>query len=216
MATSSVVSFILSKTSVNLLYDNALFRFLFTEENGSVWNGFRNPYTKNNVVKLAKNELCANDDTVRKEYINSIPFAKMYKGLLLQGYCISPKFLQSLENMEIRQSDVFVISYPRSGTTWTEQILSLLFSKDCEQQANKPLHDRVVHLEVGRCVGQRQYLEKLQSPRLMATHLPYDRCPRQLRNLNCKFKDSYFNRKFKKTISTNHEILFSSEVGYQH
>ena len=41
----------------------------------------------------------------------------------------SPKTVTKCRNLPLRASDVFICSYPKSGTTWTQQIvLSLLLA----------------------------------------------------------------------------------------
>lgn len=127
------------------------------------------------------------DDPLQAEYIRSIPRCQRYKGVLLQGYLVPPSVLQGIEDFEIKPDDVFVISYPKSGTTWTEEILSLIYNDgDVKKVENKSLISRVEHLEVGRPFGHLCHLKKRKSPRLMATHLPYRLLPKELREAKCK------------------------------
>lgn len=132
------MQFPFDQVSVRFLYENPFGRLLLTEEGATVWNLFFNPYKSKQNQKYAivqhanqvypyrqtvKQEQAIADQNnnesrlrqLKNEYISTVPLAKLYKGLLLQGYCVSPKFLLQLENFEIRDDDVFVISYPRSG-----------------------------------------------------------------------------------------------------
>ncbi|XP_076365592.1 sulfotransferase 1B1-like isoform X2 [Tachypleus tridentatus] len=105
----------------------------------------------------------------------------------MQGYFVPPSILEGLENFEIRPHDVFIITYPKSGTTWTEEIVSLIYNGgDTKKVQKKLLIFRVHHLEVGRPIGHLRFLRKLRSPRLMATHLPFDLIPKQLQEAKCK------------------------------
>ena len=183
------MQFPFEKVSVRFFYHNYFGRLFLTEEGATLWNLFFNPYKsrlnqKHSIVlhasqvykKLephvraggAKTNQESDDDQkkqlqlLKHEYINSVPLAKLYRGLLLQGYCVSPKFLLQLDKFEIRESDVFVISYPRSGTTWSEELVSSIYSQDnLDAVKNKPIHFRVIHLEVGRLFGQEEWLNSL-------------------------------------------------------
>lgn len=169
--------FPLDRVSVNFLYENPIGRLFLTEEGSTFWTFFLNPYKsrfnqKHSIIQHANqvfsNRSSQNRSSIKNEntkqntnqisleqlkhdYINRIPYAKLYKGLLLQGYCVSPKFLLQLDNFEIRDDDVFIVSYPRSGTTWTEELVSSIYSQDnLDSLKDKLIHERVIHLEVGR------------------------------------------------------------------
>lgn len=180
------------KTSLHFLYENKIGRIFFNEESRSIWTGCKKPY-KAGVVSLAAKDpmpIPDKDNVVdlelRSTYINSIPRCKNYRGLLLQGYLISPKFLRELPQFEVRPDDVFVCSYPRSGTTWMEEIVSCITTNFDSKFMKKKVHDRVIHLEVGRTFNQGRHLRGLKSPRLLSTHLPLSHCPDQLKDLKCK------------------------------
>ena len=42
---------------------------------------------------------------------------------------ISQQKIDELANFELRADDLFVVSYPKCGTTWTQQIVKLILSK---------------------------------------------------------------------------------------
>lgn len=173
------MQFPFEKVSVRFLYHNYFGRLFLTEEGATIWNLFFNPYKSrlnqkhsivlhaNQVYEKPDSELSQDDQEkqlqlLKHDYVNSVPLAKLYKGLLLQGYCVSPKFLLQLENFEVRESDVFIVSYPRSGTTWSEELVSSIYSQDnLDAVKNKPIHFRVIHLEVGRLFGQEEWLNSL-------------------------------------------------------
>lgn len=174
------------KVSLPFLYTNPIGKFLLTEEVANIWTNFTDPYKNNDSVSKVKDALEDIKDPLRQYYMSTIPQAKMYRGLLLQGYMVSPKFLSNLEEFPLRSDDVFLISYPRSGTTWTEEVLSCIISEADPDFLSIDLHERVVHLEVGAPFRHESVISSIPSPRLLATHLPYQYCPKQLRNLNCK------------------------------
>ena len=69
--------------------------------------------------------------------------------------------------------DVFVASYPKCGTTWTQYIVYLLRSDARPLTDGQRIDDVFPHLEeVGRDV-----VAALPAPRLIKTHLPFARTP---------------------------------------
>ena len=71
-----------------------------------------------------------------------------------------------------RDGDVIVDTYPRSGTTWTEQMMHLLVNKG--EQGNQRLTDAVPWLETlpQRPNGMSEFLKTLRGRRLFTSHLP--------------------------------------------
>ncbi|KAL1419512.1 hypothetical protein MTO96_025256 [Rhipicephalus appendiculatus] len=126
-------------------------------------------------------------DPAWSTYAASIPRAQSYKGVLLQGYLLHPHVIRGLADFKIRNDDVFIVTYPKSGTTWMEEIVSLIMNGgDPDRVKNKLLVYRVQHLEVGPPVGHLWHLRKTRSPRLLATHLPLKLIPKQLQQAKCK------------------------------
>ncbi|CAK9303303.1 unnamed protein product [Gordionus sp. m RMFG-2023] len=143
---------------------------------------FDNRYT-NDINVLLRGE----SDNIFKNYIQAIPKIQMYKGILLQGFLVPQKLIKGLEGLQIRPDDIIIASYPKSGTTWTEEIVSILYNNgNLEKIKSKNLIDRVIHLEVGRPLFPLTFLNNLKSPRLLATHLPFHLLPAQVRDLKCK------------------------------
>ena len=69
--------------------------------------------------------------------------------------------------------DVFVASYPKCGTTWTQYIVYLLANDGHALAAGRRLDDVFPHLEE---VGEN-VVHALPQPRLIKTHLPLARTP---------------------------------------
>jgi len=77
----------------------------------------------------------------------------------------------------VRPDDVFVVTYPRSGTTWTEQIVHLL--DRAGEQGDELLGDAVPWLETlpNRPQGYDGFLEGRIGRRLFTSHLPRSLMP---------------------------------------
>ncbi|XP_066467100.1 amine sulfotransferase-like [Tiliqua scincoides] len=103
-----------------------------------------------------------------------------YKGIYFIPDLVTPEYLDTLEDFEIRDSDVFLVTYPKSGTVWTQQILSLIYHEGHRDGTeNTNLIDRVPWLEYN--INKLDYIS-LPSPRLFSTHLPYFLVPKGLRS----------------------------------
>ncbi|NXD76678.1 ST3A1 sulfotransferase, partial [Halcyon senegalensis] len=134
-----------------------------------------------------------------------------YKGFYF-GVHTTPDYLASLEDFEIKDSDIFIATYPKSGTVWTQNILSLIIHEGHRNGTeNIDTMERVPWLEYKTTT--KDYAD-LPLPRLFATHLPYYLVPRDLRNKRASIiyisrnpKDvmvSYYH--FSKYMSTLEEI----------
>ncbi|XP_018409899.1 PREDICTED: 3-beta-hydroxysteroid sulfotransferase-like [Nanorana parkeri] len=76
----------------------------------------------------------------------------------------------AFKEFEVRDDDVFNVTYPKSGTTWLQEILSLIYSNgDPTPVKTQFSWDRVPWLEQHRA---RNKLENRPSPRLITTHVP--------------------------------------------
>jgi hypothetical protein len=72
----------------------------------------------------------------------------------------------------VQDNDVFVVTYPRSGTTWTEQIVHLILNEG--EQGEQRLTDAAPWLETlpNRPDGMKAFLQTLRGRRLFTCHLP--------------------------------------------
>jgi len=77
----------------------------------------------------------------------------------------------------VKDGDVFIVTYPRSGTTWTEQMVHLLVNKG--EQGEQRLTDAVPWLETlpHRPNSMIEFLEAMPQRRLFTSHLPYPLMP---------------------------------------
>ncbi|XP_047021918.1 sulfotransferase 1C4-like isoform X1 [Helicoverpa zea] len=70
----------------------------------------------------------------------------------------------NIYNMPIRPTDVFVTSYPRSGTTWTQELVWMVANDlDYEKSSSIPLTERYPFLEFSICVhpeNKKKFIEE--------------------------------------------------------
>ncbi|XP_047216288.1 sulfotransferase family 2, cytosolic sulfotransferase 3 isoform X2 [Girardinichthys multiradiatus] len=98
-----------------------------------------------------------------------------YRGLLLPPVAHTAESLEFAQNFSVEDSDVFIVTYPKSGTTWMQEILPLVLNGG----DLTPIHtvvnwDRVPWLEETRLA---KVVDKLTSPRALVTHFPYSFMP---------------------------------------
>ncbi|XP_075410084.1 amine sulfotransferase-like [Tenrec ecaudatus] len=116
-----------------------------------------------------------------------------FKGYNFLRSLIDVDHLENLDDFEIRDDDVFIATYPKSGTVWSRQIVCSIYFED---HRNKTPHqnilDRIPFLEYNI---RKMDFSKRPSPRLFSTHLPYYLVPRGLQNKKAKIIYIYRNPK---------------------
>lgn len=90
------------------------------------------------------------------------------------------EWIKSLKNMKVRTDDIWIVTYPKSGTTWTQQIVRYIIGRGEEQHGAKVIV-AVPWLE-GFCndpsCGSRHVdVDAMISPRAFMSHLPYNKMP---------------------------------------
>ncbi|KAL7987823.1 hypothetical protein Chor_006742 [Crotalus horridus] len=111
-------------------------------------------------------------------------FLYKYKGTYLYSNASSPESIDSLDTFEIRDDDIFIITYPKSGTIWTQNIVSLILHEGHRDETeNITLLDRAPWLEYN--LLHVDFISR-PSPRLFTSHLPYYLVPKGLRSRRAK------------------------------
>ncbi|XP_051795093.1 sulfotransferase 2B1-like [Acanthochromis polyacanthus] len=100
----------------------------------------------------------------------------LYKGVYVPTCLHPPQSLQYYEEFTFRPDDILIVTYPKSGTTWMQEIVPLIMSEgDPASVETLPNWDRVPWLEEQRaCILN---LEERPSPRMFATHFHNNMMP---------------------------------------
>lgn len=119
------------------------------------------------------------------------PVTPLGPDYIFKGVCLPAQykdFAEKIRNYEIRPEDVFVLGYPKSGTTWTQEMVWLL-NNNCDFNKAKKVSQmfRFPLLEVLAILPSQQNsaalfdeLNRLPSPRHFKSHLPISMLPEQL------------------------------------
>ncbi|OXB65073.1 hypothetical protein ASZ78_008356 [Callipepla squamata] len=93
-----------------------------------------------------------------------------FAGIALPGHLHTAESLQFATNFPFRDTDVVIVTYPKSGTTWMQEILTLLYSRGDAQPAKTiPNWERAPWLEQ---IHFRSSLRDTATQRLITSHLP--------------------------------------------
>ncbi|KAK3509847.1 hypothetical protein QTP70_014803 [Hemibagrus guttatus] len=95
-----------------------------------------------------------------------------YRGFVFP-YCnkdsLTLQHMDSLRTFQIRDDDVYVITFPKSGTVWTQRIITLLYEDEFPEAVEQTSYDRMPWLEFPQ--NNEDYTAR-RSPRLFCSHLP--------------------------------------------
>lgn len=124
---------------------------------------------------------------------NTDEYLLNFKGYNFGKLVTDVKHLEMMEDFEIRDDDVFLVTYPKSGTIWAQQILSLIYFEGHRNSTeNIETMDRVPFFEYN--IHNLDYVN-MRSPRIFASHLPYYLVPKGLKNKKTKILYIYRNPK---------------------
>ncbi|XP_067271856.1 amine sulfotransferase-like isoform X1 [Pseudorasbora parva] len=103
-----------------------------------------------------------------------------YKGTVVTletDRVVTPEYIDSLQDFEIRDDDLFVVTFPKSGTVWTQRIITLIYGEDFPDQAKQNTFIQVPWLEY-----RLKYIDYNTHPssRLFCSHLLQPLMPKAL------------------------------------
>ncbi|XP_053669265.1 luciferin sulfotransferase-like [Anopheles marshallii] len=95
-------------------------------------------------------------------------------------------YAQQVRDFQVYEDDVWIVTYPKCGTTWTQEMVWLIdHDLDYETARNVNLNTRSIFLEIGGIadkipVDTVTVAANLTRPRHIKSHLPLALLPRQL------------------------------------
>uniref|UniRef100_A0A914WAE2 Sulfotransferase domain-containing protein n=1 Tax=Plectus sambesii TaxID=2011161 RepID=A0A914WAE2_9BILA len=86
----------------------------------------------------------------------------------------TPELIRSAKSYEPEKGDVFIATYPKCGTTWTQHICSQLMIEDYEPTDGKELFITSPMIDEKGA----EFVKQLPSPRLLKTHFEWTDVPK--------------------------------------
>lgn len=118
----------------------------------------------------------------------NLPTMHVINGIILPKFIVQEE-LERLQRVPLREDDVWVVAYPKSGMTWTEHILTLVRNGGKEDSRN--VNEAVPWLEAIKHsphVSPDFNVDDLPSPRAFSSHFSYNLMPCALPlNTPCKY-----------------------------
>ncbi|XP_072037926.1 sulfotransferase 1C2-like [Amphiura filiformis] len=104
---------------------------------------------------------------------------------------VSPEStMNDMKTFQVREDDLYLISYPKAGTTWMQEIISMVVHEGNEEEVNKThVFFRFPFLEmswvshysqVDMLPPTHKLIEQMDSPRMIKSHLPGELLPPQI------------------------------------
>ncbi|XP_071484085.1 sulfotransferase 1A1-like [Diadema antillarum] len=140
-----------------------------------------------------------------------------YRGVVMPDG-MPPQCMKALENFPLRPDDIFIITYPKSGTTWMQQIMLLIkFDGDASKLEGQHVMLLIPFLDVvdffstkdfNTAPPMADYAKDMPSPRVLKTHCLSDWLPLGIRTDDPEAKVIYIGRNPKDTaVSYYHFCL---------
>lgn len=102
-----------------------------------------------------------------------------------------PGVMAMQQNFKARLDDLFVMSFPKSGTTWLRALVLAIMTRTQHPLSQHPLHSLNPHqcvFSMDRCfaLGQASTIETMPSPRVLGTHMPFSLMRDSIEGSGCK------------------------------
>ena len=97
---------------------------------------------------------------------------------------VQTEWVEKMKDLELRSDDIWIVAYPKCGTTWTQQIVRLILNRGKEDGLT--IEYAVPWVEaLGEIPGIFKYqvdVDKMTSPRAFKSHFSYEMMPCGLPN----------------------------------
>ncbi|KAF5307588.1 hypothetical protein FQR65_LT18387 [Abscondita terminalis] len=104
------------------------------------------------------------------------------------------EMLKEVRELQVRDSDIFLLGYPKSGTTWAQEMIWLI-ANDLDYEGAKVFVDaRVPVIEMSAYIcdedkkiadlechwNSAEFVKKMKDPRCIKTHMKWDKLPTKI------------------------------------
>lgn len=133
---------------------------------------------------------------------------------------VPPSVIDELSNMDVRSDDIFICTYPKSGTHWMQELVHLILN-DGDPTKLTHNHRRVVMEAIDRtdvelgCLATGtpnfELMSEDPSPRVFTTHLRKELLPQQIWKKRCPVIYVYRHPKDVITSWFEYDVLIKSQ-----
>lgn len=143
---------------------------------------------------------------MKKKFVYDLPGMHEHDGVLHISGC-SKSHLDKLKETDFKDGDLMLATYPKSGTTWMQEIMYLIQNgADVKEAKNRPPMVRVPFMELEALWPM---IQPRKSPRLLKTHLQSHYFQRQIENN--KVKVVFVTRNPKDTLASYYHFYQKME-----
>ncbi|XP_071497069.1 sulfotransferase 1A1-like [Diadema antillarum] len=136
-----------------------------------------------------------------------------YKGIKFPPL-VKPEIIEGVQSMEFHPDDIIIVSSPKSGTHWMAETVGLLLADGVWENVRRTT--RKYHLEAAMCSKDTvkysaplrpfyRELEKMDSPRVITSHLPLHLLPPGI--FEAKAKIIYCSRNPKDVLTSLYRFV---------
>lgn len=125
-----------------------------------------------------------------------------------------PSTLEAMKTFEVRDDDIFIVTYPKSGTHWLMEIVYLMLANGEMDKINRCMMEQ--GLEFTMCAGPSEvpktkpgyeHMNEWPSPRVMVSHLCEKFLPPQIWEKKAKL--IYVMRNPKDVVCSMHSFMYA-------
>ncbi|KAJ1704431.1 hypothetical protein LUZ63_004210 [Rhynchospora breviuscula] len=114
----------------------------------------------------------------------------LYKGAWMAKFIVQGALAME-QRFKSRPTDLFLVTFPKSGTTWLKALIFATLTRTSYPLDQHPLcthnpHQCVPVLESEFATGRSQIIEVIPSPRVLNSHIPYSFLPQTITDSDCR------------------------------
>ncbi|KAM8934300.1 sulfotransferase 1 family member D1-like [Pelodytes ibericus] len=119
---------------------------------------------------------------------------------------------QKIKAFQARPEDILISTYPKSGTTWVQEIVDLIMNNGDEEVCRRaPIYERIPFIDLMYLMKPGpEEINKMSSPRVLKTHMPAQLVPESFWNNNCKV--IYVARNARDTVTSYYHFDFMVQL----
>src|SRR5699024_4863155 len=111
---------------------------------------FRESIQIQNFDPNLQEEVVSDIEAKRHDYLERVAKITTYRNFEFPEDAVHPRLLEALEDLDIREDDIFLLSYPASNGHLLEDMVRLMVNKDEKNRSEILKRETAENLPVGR------------------------------------------------------------------